>query len=58
MQRLPGHGLTVTAMSFSPDGRYLLTASRDRTWCLYLKGEDTTGSQFKRYSGLRIFLGL
>ena len=28
-------------MSFSPDGRHLLTASRDRTWCLYLKCEGT-----------------
>ena len=32
-------------MSFSPDGRYLLTASRDRTWCLYLKCEDDTTYQ-------------
>ncbi|KAF8332818.1 WD40-repeat-containing domain protein [Cantharellus anzutake] len=41
-QPLAGHTLTITRISFSPDDRYILTVSRDRTWCLFerqLNGE-------------------
>ena len=41
VQRLKGHGLTVTQMAFSPDDRRLLTVSRDRTWCLYERTESS-----------------
>ena len=34
-QRLPFHKLTITTLQFSPDGDYLLSASRDRNWALY-----------------------
>lgn len=32
---LEGHNLTVTRVSFSPDDRYVLTVSRDRSWRLF-----------------------
>ena len=34
-QPLQGHELTVTRIAFSPDDRYILTVSRDRTFCLF-----------------------
>jgi elongator complex protein 2 len=34
-QTLPGHKLTVTELRFSEDGRFLLSASRDRSVCVY-----------------------
>lgn len=37
---LSGHNLTVTSIRFSPDDRFLLTASRDRSWQLYERSED------------------
>ena len=40
LQQLRGHTLTVTRMEFSPSGRYLLSGSRDRTFCLYERCED------------------
>lgn len=35
LQQLPGHNLTVTQLRFSVDGRFLLSASRDRSFCLF-----------------------
>lgn len=37
---LAGHSLSVTSIRFSPDDRYILTASRDRSWQLYERAED------------------
>ncbi|QQP40205.1 Putative elongator complex protein 2like [Caligus rogercresseyi] len=38
--RLMHHGLTVTAMEFSPCERYFLSGSRDRSWALYERDDN------------------
>lgn len=44
---LPGHILTVTRISFSPDDKLILTVSRDRTWRLFeAQNEDGKYSIF------------
>jgi elongator complex protein 2 len=41
---LAGHTLTITRIVFSPDGRFILSCSRDRTWRLFRKKEGELGT--------------
>ncbi|KAF4619125.1 hypothetical protein D9613_005202 [Agrocybe pediades] len=43
-QPLQGHILTVTRISFSPDDKYILTVSRDRSWRLFALQEGQSFS--------------
>ncbi|WFD44067.1 Elongator subunit elp2 [Malassezia psittaci] len=38
---LEGHSLSVTRVRFSPDRRFILTSSRDRSWRLFQRTQDT-----------------
>ncbi|KAJ9096361.1 hypothetical protein QFC21_005182 [Naganishia friedmannii] len=40
---LAGHTLTITKIVFSPDGQFILSCSRDRTWRLFKKKEGEHG---------------
>lgn len=46
---LQGHDLTVTRICFSPDDRYILTVSRDRSWRLFVLegGSKYSGSEYR-----------
>jgi elongator complex protein 2 len=43
-QTLPGHNLTVTKLRFTQDGRFLLSVSRDRSFCIYVAQHIETGA--------------
>ena len=41
LNKLDGCTLTIVQISFSPNDNYLLTVSRDRSWNLYIKKENS-----------------
>lgn len=45
VQALSYHTLTVTQLAFSPDSRFLLSVSRDRTWALWKRNSHTVENQ-------------
>ncbi|CAK9440981.1 uncharacterized protein LODBEIA_P48500 [Lodderomyces beijingensis] len=45
-QVLAGHNLTISSLAFSPDGRYLLSVSRDRQFSLWQLANPAT-AEFK-----------
>lgn len=42
-ETLPGHTLTITSLEFSPDGQYLLSVSRDRSFVLWKVTNEEEG---------------
>lgn len=46
-QPLEGHNLTVTRIAFSPDDKFVLSVSRDRSWRLY-EVQDDSGMEYYR----------
>ncbi|KAL6081938.1 hypothetical protein STEG23_002192, partial [Scotinomys teguina] len=54
LQSLAFHTLTVTQMAFSPDDKFLLAVSRDRTWSLWKK-QDVTSPEFDPFFSLFAF---
>nr|XP_002128650.1 elongator complex protein 2 [Ciona intestinalis] len=47
---LHGHTLTVTQMEFSPNGNYLLSVSRDRTWIIHKINKVNSTYEFSIHS--------
>jgi len=48
LRRFEGHSSWVTSVAFSPDGRYILSGSKDKTLKLW---EVSTGRELRRFEG-------
>jgi elongator complex protein 2 len=40
VNKLEGNTLTIVQIEFSPNDEYILTVSRDRSWCIFKKNDD------------------
>lgn len=48
VDKLAGHTLTITKMAFSPDSKFLLSVSRDRSFAIYARTEEGKWHLFNR----------
>ncbi|RKP26433.1 WD40-repeat-containing domain protein [Syncephalis pseudoplumigaleata] len=45
--KLAAHTLTITKIRFSPDDRYMLTVSRDRSWALFSRNTESEQAPYQ-----------
>lgn len=50
IDKLSGHNLTIVQIEFSPNDEYILTASRDRGWCIYKFINDKNSYEKMQYA--------
>ena len=49
IKKLEGHKMTIANIQFSPNDNYILTCSRDRSWCLFKKNIIDNNIDYELY---------